>query len=295
MTQYKCGYVALIGRPNVGKSTLLNTLIGQKISITTPKPQTTRSQILGIETIPGAQIIYIDTPGIHEDQVRAMNRYMNRIATSVIVDADVIVFIVDATRWNKEDDLVLSKLKNTDKPVILAVNKVDLIKDKSALLPLMDKLKSKFDFKAMIPLSARKNDNVKNLEKEIIQLLPEAPAVYPEDQVTDKSMKFLAAEIIREKLIQATSQELPYATTVEIEQYEETEAITKISAVIWVERDGQKAIVIGEGGSVLKKVGTAARRDIEKLIEAKVFLSLWVKVKAEWSDNETALKSLGYE
>lgn len=295
MKAYKSGYVAIIGRPNVGKSTLLNCLLGEKVSITSPKPQTTRWQILGIKSEKNAQIIYIDTPGIHQDENRAMSRYLNRVASSVIFDADVIVFMVDATHWREEDDLVLSKLKDTDKPVILAINKIDKLNDKAELLPLMNKLKEKFAFAQMIPISAIDADNTVALEKEITKLLPEGEALYPEDQLTDKSLRFQVAEIIREKIIQATEEEIPYTTSVEIEQYIEGEKLTEIGAVIWVERTGQKAIVIGKGGAVLKKIGTLARRDIEKLIAGKVFLRLWVKVKEHWTDDAKALKSLGYE
>lgn len=291
----KSGFVAIVGRPNVGKSTLLNQLVGEKISITTPKPQTTRWQIFGIKTIEQAQIIYIDTPGMHEDGKRAMNRYMNRIASAVLLDADVIVFMIDALEWRSEDDLVLKKLRSVNKPVILAINKIDLLHDRSLLLPLITKLKDKFEFTHIIPLSAKKTDNIQALEDEIIRLLPEGPQLFPEDQVTDKPRRFQIAEIIREKIILATADELPYATTVEIEQYEEDEKKITISAVIWVERDGQKAIVIGKKGLRLKEIGTDARRDLETLLGDKVFLRLWVKVKDNWTDDDKALRGLGYE
>lgn len=291
----KSGYVAIIGRPNVGKSTLLNCLLGQKVSITTPKPQTTRWQILGIKTFDDAQIIYIDTPGLHHEQKRAMNRYLNRVASSVLLDADVIVFVVDVTSWRHEDDLVLEKLHETHKPIILALNKIDLLKDKAEILPFIDKLKEKIPFMQIVPLSALKKENVRPLEEEITKLLPEGPQLFPEDQITDKSIRFQVAEIIREKLILATEEELPYATTVEIEEFKEEDKTTHIGAVIWVERDGQKGIVIGKGGALLKKIGTQARRDIEKLLDCKVFLRLWVKVKEHWTDDEKALKGLGYE
>lgn len=295
MTEFHCGYVAIIGRPNVGKSTLLNQLIGEKISIISPKPQTTRWQILGIKTLDHAQIIYVDTPGMHREEKRAMNRYMNRVASSVIHDADVIVFMVDAIGWREEDNLVLSKLKETSKPVVLVINKIDLVKDKKELLPHIEKLKEKFNFVHIIPVSALEDDNIKTLEAKIIGLLPEGQAVFPDDQLTDRSLRFLAAEIIREKLIQFTEEELPYTTAVEIEQFKEGEKLTEISAVIWVERDGQRVIIIGKKGAKLKKVGIYARREIEKLIGNKVFLRLWVKVKEHWTDDDRALRSLGYE
>ncbi|TAK73035.1 MAG: GTPase Era [Gammaproteobacteria bacterium] len=290
------GYVAIVGRPNVGKSTLLNALLGEKVSITSPKPQTTRWQILGIKTRGEAQLIYIDTPGLHREEKRAMNRYLNRIASATILEADVIVFMIDATRWGGEDEMVLKKLQQTDKPIILAINKIDLLVDKAALLPLIDKLKNKLPFAHVIPISALKEDNIEHLEAEIAQLLPEGPAFFPEDQLTDKSVRFQVAEIIREKLIQATEEELPYTTTVEIEQFTEGEKLTEIGAVIWVERQGQKIIIIGKKGARLKKIGTQARREIEKLLDnKKVFLRLWVKVKADWTDDERAMRSLGYE
>jgi GTPase len=291
----KSGFAAIIGRPNVGKSTLLNQLLGQKVSIVSAKPQTTRWQILGIKTQADAQIIYIDTPGIHDDEKHAMNRYMNRIANAVIYDADVIIFIIDATDWREEDNLVLQKLQHTSVPIILAINKIDLLKDKSLLLPLIEKLKEKMDFKAIIPISALRAENTQTLENDIIKLLPQGPQLFPEDQITDKNIRFQIAEIIREKIIRETEQELPYVTTVEIEQFKQSEKLTEISAIIWVERPGQKKIVIGKNGAVLKKIGTQARREIEILLHAKVFLRLWVKIKEHWTNDEKALKSLGYE
>lgn len=295
MTMQKCGYIAIIGRPNVGKSTLLNSILGKKISIISPKPQTTRNQILGIKTIDDAQAVFIDTPGIHKTEKNAMNRYMNRLANSVIPDANVIVFMIEAMHWVEEDELVLQRLEQANCPVILVINKVDLVKDKGKLLPFIDKIKEKFKFSQILPLSANKQDNVNDLEKLIVSMLPESPHLFPDDQVTDKNERFQIAELIREKLIQATEQEVPYSTTVEIEDMKDTGKLIDISAVIWVEREGQKAIVIGKGGARLKKIGTLARKDIEKLLGKKVFLRLWVKLKSDWTDSERALKSLGYE
>lgn len=291
----KSGFVAIIGRPNVGKSTLLNCLIGEKVSITSPKPQTTRWQILGIKTLHHSQIIYIDTPGIHREEKRAMNRYMNRIASSVILDADVIVFMIDATSWRGEDEMVLKKLSEADKPVLLVINKIDLLQDKAELLPKIDKLKEKYHFAHIIPVSAKDADNTHHLEEEISKLLPEGPQLYPDDQVTDKNIRFQVAEIIREKLIHATEEELPYTTTVEIEEFKQDEKLTEIGAVIWVERQGQKIIIIGKKGARLKKIGIQARREIEKIVGNKVFLRLWVKVKENWTDDDKALRNLGYE
>ncbi len=291
----RCGYIAIIGRPNVGKSTLLNTILGKKISITTPKPQTTRTQILGVKTTHAYQAIYIDTPGLHESEHRAMNRYMNRMANAVIIDADVIVFMIEATRWDRDDELVLEKLKQTKAPVILVINKVDELKDRAEVLPFIIKLKEKFNFTDIVPLSARQNDNVSALQELLVTFLPDGPNLFPNDQVTDKPLRFQIAELIREKVIQSTEQEVPYSTTVEIEQFEEKEKITEISAIIWVERDGQKPIVIGKNGERLKHIGTLARKDIQILVGGKVFLRLWVKVKDSWTDDERALRSLGYE
>ncbi len=295
MTVTKSGYAALVGRPNVGKSTLLNALLGEKLSIISSKPQTTRWQILGIKIVDDAQIIFVDTPGINREHKRAMNRYLNKLASSVLHDADVIVFMIDAGSWRSEDDMVLEKLKHTTQPVILAINKIDLVKDKGELLPFIDRMKGKFPFKHIVPISAAEADNLDELEKEIAALLPPGPMLFPEDQITDKSIRFQAAEIIREKIIQSTEEELPYAVTVEIEEFKEEEKLTEINAIIWVERQGQKIIVIGKGGSKLKKVGMQARREIEKLTGNKVMLRLWVKIKENWTDDDRALRSLGYE
>lgn len=295
MTIKKAGYAAIVGRPNVGKSTLLNALLGEKVSITSPKPQTTRWQILGIQAHDDTQIVYVDTPGINQNNERAMNRYLNRVATSTFGEADVIVFVVDAKHWRDEDEKVLEAIQHLKTPIILAINKVDLLADKAMLLPLMTKLSQRFDFAHIIPISALDRDNLTTLENEIAAFMPESEALYPEDQLTDKSVRFLVSEIIREKLIYATEEELPYATSVEIEQYKTGEKLTEISAVIWVEREGQRIIVIGKKGAKLKKIGTQARRDIEKLVGGKVFLRLWVKIKADWTDDERALRSLGFE
>lgn len=293
--EQKSGYIAIVGRPNVGKSTLLNRILGKKISITSPKPQTTRHQILGIKTIDGVQAVFIDTPGIHKTEKNAMNRYMNRLASSVIADTEVIVFVIEAMHWYEEDELVLERLKQADAPVILAINKVDLVKDKRELLPFIEKIQQKYTFTQIVPFSANNSTDVKSLENIIIEMLPEGPHLFPDDQITDKNERFQIAELIREKLIQATEQEVPYSTMVEVEDMKQTEKLTEISALIWVEREGQKAIIIGKGGERLKKIGTLARKDIERYLGRKVFLRLWVKLKDDWTNNERALKSLGYE
>lgn len=290
----KSGFVAIVGRPNVGKSTLLNRLVGEKVSITSPKPQTTRWQIFGIKTFHHTQMIFIDTPGLHREEKRAMNRYMNRIASAVLLDADVIVFMVDATSWRSEDEMVLKKLQETDKPVILAINKIDLLDDKREILPLIEKLKDKYDFAHIVPISAMEADT-HLLEEDIASLLPEGPQLYPYDQITDKNIRFQVAEIVREKLIYATEKELPYTTTVEVEQFKEDGKITEISAIIWVERQGQKIIIIGKKGAKLKQIGMQARREIEKRLGKKIYLQLWVKVKENWTDDDKALRGLGYE
>lgn len=293
-TVSRCGYVAIVGRPNVGKSTLLNSILGTKVSIVSPKPQTTRFQILGIKTQGASQAVYIDTPGLHQDEKSAMNRYMNRLASAVIPDADVLVFVIEALEWTDEDDLVLSKIKETKAPVLLAVNKIDAVGDKKNLLPFLDEIKNKFPFTQIIPVSATRGENLAGLEREIERFLPEGPQLFPDEQVTDKNLKFQVAEIVREKLIQATEQEVPYCTTVEVEDWKEVDKRPEISVLIWVEREGQKLIVIGKKGERLKWIGIEARKEIEALLKQKVFLRLWVKVKERWTDDDRALRQLGY-
>jgi GTP-binding protein Era len=289
-----CGFVALIGRPNVGKSTLMNHLLKQKISITSRKPQTTRHRILGINTTEAGQAIYMDTPGMHNNEKRAMNRYLNRTAETTLLGVDVIVWLIDGLSWHEYDEVIFKKLEQAGLPVILAVNKVDKVKDKDAILTFFSEARHRFPFEHLVPISALKRTNLDQLESLIMKLLPENDLIYPEDQITDRPERFLAAEIIREKLTRRLGDELPYALTVEMERYEELPTITKIYAIIWVERLTQKNIVIGKDGEMLKKVGTDARFDIEKLIGQKVYLQLWVKVKKNWSDNERAMQSLGF-
>jgi GTP-binding protein Era len=289
-----CGFVALIGRPNVGKSTLMNHLLKQKISITSRKPQTTRHRILGINTTEAGQAIYMDTPGMHNSEKRALNRYLNRTAETTLLGVDVIVWLIDGLSWHEYDEVIFKKLEQAGLPVILAVNKVDKVKDKDAILAFFAEAQHRFPFEHLIPISALKRTNLEQLESLIMKLLPISDLIYPEDQVTDRPERFLAAEIVREKLTRRLGDELPYALTVEMERYEELPGITKIYAIIWVERLTQKNIVIGKDGEMLKKVGTDARFDIEKLIGQKVYLQLWVKVKKNWSDNERAMQSLGF-
>lgn len=272
----------------------MNHILGQKISITSSKPQTTRHRILGIKTDERSQTIYVDTPGLHLKAQKAMNRYMNRAATSSLENVELILFVVDVHRWTEEDENVLKRVKAQGTPVVLVVNKIDQIKDKEELLPLLLELSSKMDFAAVIPLSALKGANVSDLEKIVYDALPQGEPIFPEEYVTDRTERFLAAELVREKLMRSLGKELPYATTVEIEQFKEEEGLLRIIALIWVERQSQKKIVIGKGGERLKEIGRMARIDMERLFGEKVFLQLWVKVKEGWSDNERILSSLGY-
>lgn len=296
------GYAALVGRPNVGKSTLLNLLLGQKLSITSHKPQTTRHTLLGIKTGNTGQIIYVDTPGLHPGAKRALNRYMNRAAGNTLQDVDVIVFMVEALRWHDEDDYVLSLLKQCKQPVVLAINKIDKVKLREELLPYIGQCQERYGFDSVFPISARRGTQVSELEQRIIQLLPQGQPLFPDDQITDRNERFFAAELVREKLMRRLGEEVPYRLSVEIEQFSEHTAKQKndppllhIGAIIWVERSGQKAIVIGKQGRILKAVGSDARKDMERLFGCKVYLQLWVKVKNDWSDNETVLNRMGYK
>jgi len=289
-----CGYVALIGRPNVGKSTLMNHLLGQKLSITSRKPQTTRHRILGIKTTEAGQAIFMDTPGMHSDEKKVLNRYLNKTADSTLLGVDLVVWLLDGLYWHEYDEKIFKKLERAGLPVILVVNKVDKIKEKDAVLKFFAEAQQKYPFQQIVPVSALKRTNLELLEQHIMALLPIAEPIYPEDQITDRPERFFAAEIIREKLTRRLGDELPYALTVEIERYEEFPELCKIYAAILVERDSQKSIVIGKQGEMLKKVGSEARVDIEKLIGQKIYLQLWVKVKKGWSDNERALQSLGF-
>ncbi|WP_020565086.1 GTPase Era [Methylosarcina fibrata] len=290
----KCGFVALIGRPNVGKSTLMNHMLKQKISITSRKPQTTRHRILGINTTEAGQVIYMDTPGMHSSEKRALNRYLNRTADTSLLGVDVVVWLIDGLSWHEYDEVIFKKLEQAGLPVILAVNKVDKVKEKDEILAFFAEAQHRFPFQHMVPISALKGINLEQLERCIMELLPEGGLIYPEDQITDRPERFLCAEIIREKLTRRLGDELPYALTVEVERYEEHPEISKIYAIIWVERLTQKSIVIGRQGELLKKIGIDARHDIENLIGQKVYLQLWVKVKKGWSDNERALQNLGF-
>lgn len=291
----RCGYVAIVGRPNVGKSTLLNHLLGQKISITSRKPQTTRHQVLGIVTEDSCQIVFVDTPGLHRDAGKAINRYMNRAASAAIRDVDLVLFVVDRTAWTEEDELVLQQVQRSGLPCVLVVNKVDLLADKSVLLPHLENLAGKGEFADIVPLSALRRHNLEALQTLIRSFLPESAHFFPEDQVTDRSQRFLAAEIVREKIMRQLGDELPYAAAVEIEEFAGDDGILHISALILVERKGQKKILIGEKGARLRSIGSEARRDMEALFDTQVMLRLWVKVRSGWSDDQRALRSLGYD
>ncbi|CAG9000490.1 MAG: GTPase Era [Candidatus Celerinatantimonas neptuna] len=291
-----CGFVAIVGRPNVGKSTLLNRLLGQKVSITSKKPQTTRHRILGIHTEGDYQTIYVDTPGLHIEEQRAINRLMNRAASSSLADVSMVVMVVDGTHWTDDDEMVLSKLRYVNAPVILALNKVDNIADKDQiLLPYLQEIAKKREFFQILPISAKHGTNVDNIIRWSQQVLPDNVFFFPEDYITDRSSRFMASEIIREKLMRFTGQELPYSTTVEIEQFRLQEnGVYQINALILVERKGQKKMIIGNKGEKLKTIGREARMDMERLFDNKVFLEIWVKVKSGWADDERALRSLGY-
>ena len=290
----RCGYVAIVGRPNVGKSTLLNHILGQKLAITSRKPQTTRHNMLGIKTEGNVQAVYVDTPGLHKHNDKALNRYMNRSASPALKDVDVVVFVVDRTRWTDEDQMVLEKVQHVQCPILLAVNKADRLEDKSELLPHLEWLASQLPQAEVVPISALHGQNLDTLERLVAEHLPESEHFYPEDQVTDRSSRFLAAELIREKIMRQLGAELPYQITVESEEFKQEGRVLHIHGLILVERDGQKKIIIGDKGERIKRIGQDARKDMETMFDSKVMLNLWVKVKGGWSDDERALRSLGY-
>ena len=292
---YRAGLVALVGRPNVGKSTLLNALVGVRLSIVTPRPQTTRHRILGIHTDEDGQIVYVDTPGLHRTQKRAVNRMMNRAARSTLTEVQVAVLVIEAGQWQDEDQLAYEAVREAAVPCVLAINKIDRLKSRSELLPFIATVTAEREFAEVFPLSALKGTGLPQLQAGLLKLLPVAPPLYGEDELTDRSERFLAAELVREQLMRQLGQELPYACTVEVEKFELDGALRRISAVVWVERNSQKAIVVGRGGASLKRIGTSARMEMERLFEGKVFLELWCKVRDDWSDDEAALRQFGYE
>ena len=294
MTQLRSGYVAIVGRPNVGKSTLLNALIGEKISIVSRKAQTTRHRIMGIRTDAKAQYVFVDTPGFQTQHTNALNRAMNRGVTQALADVDVVLFVIEADRFGGKDKIVFNLLPE-DKPVILVINKMDRVKDKAAFVPFLTDVAGKRDFAAIVPVSATNGKQLDELLGEVKKHLPHEELLFAEDEMTDKSSRFIAAEYIREKLFRLLGDELPYSTTVEIERFEEEGALKRIFAAIVVDRPGHKAIVIGKGGETLKRIASEARQDMERLFDGKVYLEIWVKVKSGWTDDERLLKSLGYE
>ncbi|HXB19630.1 MAG TPA: GTPase Era [Steroidobacteraceae bacterium] len=293
---FRSGSAALVGRPNVGKSTLLNALVGAKVSIVTPRPQTTRHRILGIANLPAAQIAFVDTPGLHREGRRALNKAMNRTAAAALEDADLVVLVVEAGQWTEGDELALARIARARRPAIVAVNKIDRVRPRERLLPYLAALGGRYGFLAMVPVSALKADNITDLRDTIAALLPVSPALYPADTLTDRGLPFRVAETVREKLTLELNQEVPYGIAVEVEQLaDEADGQLTVDAAIWVEREGQKPIVIGAGGARLKRVGRSARLALNELLGRRVHLNLWVKVRENWADNARALKQLGVE
>ena len=292
---FRCGFVAVIGRPNVGKSTLINAIMGRKVSIVTSKPQTTRHRILAVRTGEDEQIIFVDTPGLHRNAGRAMNRLMNRTAVSALADADLALFVVEATRWTGEDEDVLRRISSSNVPCIALLNKIDAVHPKERLLADMEAMSRRHEFVEIIPVSAKKRDNLDVLVSRIRDFLPESPPLFPAEMQTDRSPEFHAAEIIRERLMVHLRDELPYGLTVQVEQYVQDRGRMTIHAVIWVERDSQKGIVVGSGGQMLKNIGREARLALARQLGQPVHLELWVKVKENWADSEKDLLGLGYE
>jgi GTP-binding protein Era len=290
----RTGQVAILGRPNVGKSTLINALVGYKVSIVSPKAQTTRHRILGINTREEGQIVYVDTPGLHDDGKRAINRYMNRAARGALIDVQLVALVIEAGQWRDEDERAFAAARGSGVPVALVINKVDRIKDKSELLPFIARVTGEREFAAVFPVSAEKKVGLDDLERGLLRLLPEGEPMHEEDAVTDRTERFLVTELIREQLMRQLGDELPYAATVGVEQYQDEPKLLRIAATIWVEREGQKAIVVGAGGARIRAIGTAARLAIEEQFARKVFLQLWCKVRDDWSDDEAALQRFGY-
>jgi GTP-binding protein Era len=292
---FRAGFAALVGRPNVGKSTLLNALVGEKVSIVTPRPQTTRHRIVGLVNRPDAQIAFVDTPGLHFGGQRALNRAMNRAAAAALVDADLVVFVVEALRWTPEDEAVMQRIRDAGRPAIAVVSKADKARPRDRLLPFIAEIAARHGFRAVVPVSAQRGENLEPLVAAIAAELPESPQLFDEQDRTDRDLRFRIAEIVREKLTLELNQEVPYGIAVEIEKMAEEEGRQVVHAVVWVDREGQKPIVIGAGGARMKRVGTAARRELVQLLGQRVHLELWVKVRENWADNATALRSLGLE
>jgi GTPase len=294
-SEFRSGFAALVGRPNVGKSTLLNALVGEKLSIVTPRPQTTRHRILGVVTLPQAQIAFVDTPGLHVKAARALNKAMNRTATTALEDADLVVLVVEALRWTSEDELALERIVRAAKPAIAAVNKIDRVRPRQRLLPYLAELGARQPFLAIVPVSALRADNIADLRDTIAAHLPSGPALFPQGELTDRGVSFRIAETIREKLTLELNQEVPYGIAVEVERLTEEEGVLTVDAAIWVDREGQKPIVIGARGERLKRVGRAARLALNGMLGRRLHLNLWVKVRENWADNARALRELGVE
>jgi GTP-binding protein Era len=294
-TDFRAGFAALVGRPNVGKSTLLNALTGHRLSIVTPRPQTTRHRILGIYTDEGVQIAFVDTPGLHKEAGRALNKAMNRTAAAALEDADLVVLVVEAARWYEEDELVLDRIVRSARPALVAVNKIDLVHPREKLLPYLARLGTRYDFRALVPVSARKHDAVIALRTSIAAQMPPSPLLFPNGELTDRDVKFRIAEMIREKLTLELNQEVPYGIAVEVERLAEEDGQQVVDACIWVDREGQKPIVIGARGERLKRVGRSARLALNEILGQRLHLTLWVKVRENWADNARALKELGLE
>jgi GTP-binding protein Era len=293
--EFRCGFAALVGRPNVGKSTLLNALVGQKVSIVTPRPQTTRHRIVGLVQLPHAQIAFVDTPGLHSQARRALNKAMNRTAAAALEDADVVVFVVEALVWNPEDELVLKRIARSGRPALVAVNKIDRVRPRERLLPYLGELDRRHGFLALVPVSALKESNLDDLRDSIAAHLPPSPPLFPDGELTDRGLQFRIAEMIREKLTLELNQEVPYGIAVEVQKLAEEDGRLTVEAAIWVDREGQKPIVIGARGERLKRVGTSARLALNGLLGRRLHLNLWVKVRENWADNARALRELGLE
>ena len=294
-TTFRAGFIAVAGRPNVGKSTLMNALVGRKVSIVTPKPQTTRRRVLGVKTLPEAQLIFVDTHGLHSGEKRAINRSMNRTAVAAAGEADLCLLVVEALQWQEEDEMALRRLNAVERPLGLAVNKIDKVRPREKLLPFMQEMQARHDFRFMVPVSAYKPENLHELERLLLEYLPESPMLFPADQVTDQDEALRASEFVREQLIIALREEVPYSVAVQVDECTIDGTMLRVTATIWVERESQKAIVIGQGGALLKQVGKAARLEMEREFGHKVFLRMWVKVRENWADDERALATLGFE
>ena len=292
--EHRCGFVTVVGRPNVGKSTLVNRIVGRKLSITSNRPQTTRHRILGIATTGTSQIIFVDTPGIHAGHTRALNRYMNRVASRSLMGVDLIILVIEATGWTLDDSRILERISAETVPAILVLNKIDRVKRREAILPVLDDATRRYDFAAAVPVCARTGENLARLQSVVEPRMPLGPSVFPREQYTDRSESFLAAEIVREKVIRRLGQELPHRLTVEVERFVDEKRRTLINVLIWVERNQHKAIVIGRDGGRLKEAGTEARREIARMLGRPVHLEIWVKVREGWSDDERALRGLGF-